>query len=452
HDLLVDVLLSETHFNDLLPTMAEDESWSGHIATKFSFDKAISPYPIIESADARLFSIKKERGHTTEIIFHEWKTVGQIGSRKTFRRDEIYSTVRNEKELEYYRQWAFMKDKRPLTVGDAVIRLELYEIKESKEEPVKFVNWQNVCPELMAGIEQESYSFPGLQGMIAFEKPNRMPNNDFPDSGYGASDYSRCTVAFDKLDELYSENAREVRDNKSYTKITKSMLPKDRDGNVLTRNPFQTNLLVDDTDIDQAQGNTPGLETSKIEDKTESITGKWKLEVSQICANAGISPTSLGIPGFEAINSDDKSQQEREKATIGTRKKKLELWTPYLNRVLLKLLEFNTWLRECYGASLVQPGIDAMDIDFTNCNVKVSFQDYVQASEQERINTWGGAKQLGVCDTETAVKKIFHKLSNDEQMDIVTKIKFELGVSSDNPNALSMENLLKDKDKENEKK
>jgi hypothetical protein len=459
HDLLVDVLLQETHFNDLLPTMAEDESWSGHIATKFSFDKAISPYPIIENADARLFTIKKERGHTTAITFHEWKTVGQIGSRKTFRRDEIYSTVRNENELEYYRQWVFMKDKRALAVGDAVIRHELYEINESKETPIPFVNWQKACPDLMAGIEQESYSFPGLQGMIAFEKPNRMPNNDFPDSGYGASDYSRCTVAFDKLDELYSENAREVRDNKSYTKITKSMLPKDRNGNVLTRNPFQTNLLVDDTDIDQAQGNTPGLETSNIEDKTESISGKWKLEVSQICANAGLSPTSLGIPGFESISADDKSQQEREKATIGTRKKKLELWNPYLNRILLKLLEFNTWLRECYGTTLIQPGIDAMDIDFSNCNVKVSFQDYVQASEQERITTWGGAKQLGVCDTETAVKKIFHKLSNDEQMDIVTKIKFEQGIISDSPEALRTGILMQkpevpedDKEDEEDKK
>jgi hypothetical protein len=39
----------------------------------------------------------------------------------------------------------------------------------------------------------------------------------------------------------------------------------------------------------------------------------------------------------------------------------------------------------------------------------------------------GGAKQMGVCDTETAVKKIFHKLSNDELMDIVDKIKFEKG-------------------------
>jgi hypothetical protein len=442
HDLLVDVLLTKTHFNDLLPTMTEDESWSGHTALKFSFDKSISPYPIIESADARLFTIKKERGHTTEIIFHEWKTVGDLGSRKTFRRDEIYSTVRNETELAYYKQWAFMKDPRPLAIGDTVIRLELYEIKGAREEPIPFAQWQTVCPSLMAGNNQESYAFPGLQGMIAFEKPNRMPNNDFPESGYGSSDYSRCTVAFDKLDELYSDNAREVRDNKAYTKITKSMLPKDTEGNVIARNPFQTNILVDNTDVDQAQGKVPELCVSQIDDKTESIVSKWKLEVSQICANAGLSPTSLGIPGFEALNANDKSQQEREKATIGTRKKKLELWTPYLNEVLLKLLEFNTWLRECYGAALVQPGIDAMDIDFTNCNVKVAFQDYVQASEQERITTWGGAKQMGVCDTETAVKKIFHKLSNDEQMDIVAKIKFEQGVSSDNPSALSMETLL----------
>ena len=442
HDMLVDVLLKETKFNELLGQMAEDASWSGHIASKFSFDNSITPYPIIEAADARLFEIVKERRHTTAIIFHAWENKGDVGSQKKYRLDEIYSTVRTAEQLAYYNQWKFNGSSKALEVGDAVIRYELYELKNEKEIPIPFAQWAGLGLDMLATMTVEAISFPGLKGMLAFELPNALPNPEFPGSPYGASDYARSCGSFDKVDELYSENAREVRDNKGMQAIPSSWLPKDSEGKALTRDPFRTNIVIEDFDLDQAQGAQPQLQSSQIDDKTDSILGKWKIEVSQICMNAKISPVSLGMYGFESLNASDKSQQEREKQTIETRNNKIQIWKPFLDTMLLKLLEFNSYLREALGSTLIQPGIDRMDIDFSNCNVKVSWPDYIKSSQQERLIMWGNAKATRIADTQTAVEGAYPEKSREEQQDIVARIRFEEGVSVDNPNALQMDNLL----------
>ena len=442
HDLLVDVLLKETKFNELLGQMAEDQSWSGHVATKLSFDRSITPYPIVEAADARLFEIIKERRHTTGIKFKTWENKGETGSQKKYRLDEIYTTVRTADELVYFNQYKFNASNKTLEIGDAVIQYQLYEIKESKETAIPFANWQALGLEMTSGILQESIAFPGLKGMLAFECPNILPNPEFPGSPYGASDYARICGSFDKADELYSENAREVRDNKSMQAIPSSWMPKDSEGKMLMRDPFRTNVVFEDFDLDQAQGTQPELQTSVIADKTESILGKWKIEVSQICMNAKISPVSLGMYGFESLNASDKSQQEREKQTIETRKYKITTWKPFIESILLKLLEFNSYLREAFGSSLIQPGIDAMDIDFSNCNVKVSWPDYIKSSQQERLAMWGAAKASRIADTQTAVEGAYPEKTREEQLDIVSRIRFEEGVSTDNPNALQLDNLL----------
>jgi hypothetical protein len=444
-DMLQDVLLKETGFKQMLLTAGQDESWSGHIAMKFAFDRSVSPYPIIEEADLRFFEVEKVRGKTKSIVFKEWFAKGDAGSQKKYRLDEIYTTVQDDVngfDLAYCNQFA-VNGIQGLEVGDAVIKYELYDITdETNQKPVVFNNWMKQCPELTKNIEQEAYSYPKFKGMLAFEKPNKMPNVEFPGSIYGASDYARLAGAFHTVDELYSEDSREVRDNKGLQAIPRSWLPKDEDGKAKARNKFQTNIVIDDSDADQHQGNAPAIQSSEIQDKTESILGKWKLKVNQICVQAGISPTTLGIYGFESIASSDKSQQEREKATIDTRKDKIELWKPFIEDMLLKLLMFNSWLREAYP-DLKQPGIDAMDIDFTNCNVKVNFPDYVKANVSERIDTWGKAKSMRLVDTLTAIEKVYPEKTKTEQEQIANLIKLEDNMAIDSPEALSMNNLLK---------
>lgn len=91
-------------------------------------------------------------------------------------------------------------------MGYAVIYNKLYELKtDGKENEVPLTTipeTSNILPE---------YRFEGLKGMLAFHKPNKLPNNEFPDSVYGASDYQGATDTFDGLDEVYSEFVAEIK-------------------------------------------------------------------------------------------------------------------------------------------------------------------------------------------------------------------------------------------------
>lgn len=356
------------------------------------------------------------------------------------RPDETFRTM--DEIIAYCNQW--LDPGKTVEPGDALITYELIEIKNSKEIPIQFNSWNMHCPELMEGIEQEAYPFPELKGMLAFEKPNRLPNKDFPGAWYGASDYSGNMSSFDKLDELYSENAAEVRENKSIYVYPIEWMDKDDQGKVTGRNKFKTNYVSPAVDMDQQQGKENPATVLSASDRTESFVKKWRMEIGMICANIGISPTSLGglASGFESIAAGPESQQEREKDTIDTRNEMIKRWKPYMEQVLLKLLELNSYLIN-NGYIEDQPGISEMiDIDFDNCNIRVQFPDYTKSSDQELINTWGGAKNMGVADTETAVERIYPTLSRDQQRDIIDRIKLENGIALDNPEALRMEDLV----------
>jgi len=447
--ILVDVIIPRVNLNDNVKKATVEESYSGHHAIKLSFDRQISPFPIVETADARLFSVTKERGHTTAITFHEWYSNAK--KNKKYRRDEIYTTVRptsvfpsNEDILAYARQWVYKEQRNAVELGDAIITNDLYELKDSKEIPIKFDDWNNHCPELMGGIAQETYVFPGLKGMLAFEKPNRLPNKDFPGSWYGESDYSGVLSSFDKLDELYSENTSEVRENKSIYVYPIEWMDKDDQGKVTGKDKFKTNYVSPKVDMDQAQGKEPAATVLSGSDRTDSFVKKWRMEVGMICANAHISPTSLGglAAGFESIVAGPESQQEREKDTIDTRNEMIGRWGPYLESILLKLLELNSFLLN-NGYIDEQPGIESMpDVDFDNCNVRVQFPDYAKASDMELITTWGQAMNMRVADIKTAVERIYRTLSSDQQQEIVDRIKLENGLTLDNPESLRMEDLI----------
>lgn len=446
--MLTDVLFPKMQFHQKLMAGAQDESWSGHIAYKLAYDKSITPYPILEEGDRRFFEVVKERGHTTAIIFHQWHAKdGGAGSKK-YRLDEVYSTCRTEDKIKYYNQFKVNGIAKDVEVGDAVIDYLLYDVTdESKETIIPFEKWAATCPELTRHLKFEAFSFPDLKRMLAFEKPNKLPNRDEPGSHYGQSDYAGCTGSYHILDELYSENASEVRNNKSTQSIPDSYLPKNDEGKLLPRDPFRTNVVVGRFDKDQYQGTTPpSIEVTQIQDKTESIIGKWRLEVGNVCTVMGLSPTTLSIPGFESIAASEKSQQEREKATIDTRKEKLELWEPFMNDMLLGILEFNTWMQKYLGVK--QPGLDEMNIDFTNCNVRVQFPDYVKANTNERIETWGKAKTYGLTDIKSAVEQVFAPLGKTQKEieQITDLIKLEQNLSIDNPDALSMNNILNQKE------
>lgn len=442
--IILDTLEPEMGLLQKFKTQAEDDSWGGHTASKLNYVPELTPYPIFETFDIRNFEVIKERGITTEIVFKTYvsEKSGAGSSEKNYRVEEIYSQV-HERDLEGYGDFAMsMVEGKTAEIGDAVIRYKVYWLDADREIDVPFAEWQLHAVFGLSNLKAPILIFNGLKRMLAFEKANRLPNNEFKGSAYGASDYARQTPIFDKLDELYTEGAREVRKNKSVTFAHDSLFPKDTQGKRLPLDPFQGEFVTNDSDNVMEQGGKPLLQTVNPVDRQVSLESKWKLQIGLMCALAKISPASLGLAGFESIDQSEKSQQEKKETTKETHDEKCEIWGPYIGNVLLTTLEMCSWISQ-NNHGVIMPGFEDFDVDFTNCNVKITFPPFSEASDLDLVNTWGAAINFKVSDIETAVSKVHRKLSTTEQEKMCARIRLDNGLSTDNPNALQMNELLK---------
>lgn len=414
------LLIKEMNIDTIiLPKSASTESWSGHLFWKLNYDLDLSQYPILEVVDIRNAEVVKSRGITTEIIFKNWYKHNQ----KTYVLYERYITLK-EGETRYEK-------------GTAAIKYELYEVKgtgDLVEVPL------STLKETEHLAENDLIVFDGFKGLLAFEKPNRLPNNEFVDSIYGASDYQGAISAFDSLDEILTEIIREARTNKTLRYIPASMLDYNQKGELSALNSFIDNyVLINDADL--GDGRDGKVQITTITDKTLEHLEKWKVALTTAINMPGLSPLALGITGLEAVNAGLESQQERNKATLETRAMKIETWDHYLENAYIKLLEFNSWLQK-NGA--VQPDMNDLDIDYTNCNVSVVFGDYIAPKIEERIETWGSAKTQGVASIETVIDKIHPEWSETQRLAEVQRLKFEQNINLDSPETLQFEELLED--------
>lgn len=411
-------LIDKVNLRDVLTECATNESWGGHSFIKFSYDTELSNYPIIEASDIMSTEVVKERGITVAIIFKTWyeKEQGQntgLGSRK-YRLDEIYTT--NDS-------------------GDAVIRYELYETSTGEDKRVPLNSIPETAKVVETVNENDEIVFKGLQGMLAFEKPNRLPSLMFPHSNYGASDFEGATDSFDAVDEAYSTIINEIRDNRTLRYFKSTAFRRDKNGNVITPDDgFTKNYVCTESDVDQEQGGEKNRVIDQVNDKTEEHKQKYLTAVTVALNKAGLSPYSIGITGLESINQSAESQQERNKVTLETRKAKLELWTPYLSAVITKLLAFNTYLLKTVGVK--QDDLPLEDMDITLSTVTVDFGEYLQDTDKDLVDIWGLAKSQGISSTQNAVRELHKDWTEKQILDEANTIAFEQGMATDTPNGL----------------
>ena len=409
-------LIDKVKLRDVLTECATNESWGGHSFIKFSFDTAISNFPIIEAADIMSTEVVKERNETVAIIFKTWYEDKKKGNQqRKYRLDEIYTTD---------------------ATGDAVIRYELYELTTGEEKRVPL----NSIPETQKIVEavndDDEFVFTGLKGMLAFDKPNKLPSLEFPHSNYGASDFEGATDSFDAVDEAYSTIINEIRDNRTFRYFASHNFRRDKDtGEILTPDDgFTKNFVLTEGDIDQEQGVNKNRIVDQIPDKTEEHKAKYLTAVTVALNKAGLSPYSIGITGLESINQSAESQQERNKVTLETRKAKLELWTPYLSKVLSQLLAFNTYLLNTVGVK--QDDMPLPDMDITLSTVTLDFGEYLQDTDKDLVDIWGLAKSQGISSTQNAVRELHKSWSEKQILDETNVILFENGMATDTPNGL----------------
>ena len=425
-----DKLIAEMNTDRACVEAADMASWGGHVFLKLSYDADLSPHPILEAVDIRNGEEIKKRGITQALVFKSWIN-HRISDSKTvkYRLDEIYRTItKNDISGELEDGEERVKGE----IGDAVIEYELYQMQENgKEIEVPFNSIEET-----EGIPKRIQAFPGVKGILAVGVPNKLPNNDFIDCPYGASDYAHSTTAFDSLDEVMSELARETRDNKTIRFWPSDLLDKDTSGNIVGVKNYIRNAIQYERDLSEKAENK--VETQSIDDKTTSLMEKLRHSISIACNNAGLSPLALGITGLESVSAGEQSQRERNKVTLETRNLKIKLWEPALEYIIKQSIKLDGWL---HGGTV--DGFEREErIDLTNARVSVHFPDYIVSSDTENITTWGQGVQMGVVDRKTAIDRIFPDLDESKRLEMYTLLSYEKGVASDNPNALSMANLL----------
>ncbi len=406
---LIEGISEKILLHDRLEEGATKESWGGHVFFKFSHDVSVSEYPIMEVYDIRKAEVVKKRGLTKAIIFKNWYQ----HKNEKYRLDEIYTTNVDRDACIIYKLF-----KR---AGDG----------KDVEVPLDSIPHTATLAEDMGLDENNTFTYTGLKGMLAFDKPNKSPSLEFPDSDYGASDYEGAIDSFDALDEAYSKIIHEIRTNATKRYIPEEMIPK-IDGEPILDDDFTDNYVKITGDIDQ--GDNGGIQYSTIPDKTEEHLAKFRTALTTAINKAGLSPFALGITGLESINASADSQQERNKVTIDTRKEKLKKWKPFIEQLLTQAVALNSWLLK--NTDVKQEAYTTLDLDYDNSTIKVEFGDYVVADIATRINIWGNAKMQRVATTREAVKQIHPDWNDKEVENEVNLIRFEDGISVDNPDNL----------------
>lgn len=427
---LSDNLVGIVDLYEKVENATQNASWAGHVYFKLSHKVKLLDYPILESVDATKAEAIKERGITKAIVFKYWYQ----HNKNEYRLDEIYTTVQDENSPYF---------------GDAVIYNRLYKLKpDGKEEEVDLAeipDTENDLPEFI---------YKGLRGMIAFDLPNKTPSHEFIDSDYGASDYEGALDSFDALDEAYSELIRELRSNKTIRYIPSNMVPKvtyqNKDGSY-----YQVSMLPDEfidnyvqTEGDQDQNTKNEINITEIADKTEQHLIKWRTALSMAINKAEVSPFALGITGLESINASAESQQERNKTTLEMRERKHRIWKAALEKMWMKVLEMNSWMQK--NTTAKQDGFAKVDLNFANTNVVVSFNPYLIPNQKDKIDTWVAARSASLSSIYNGVKEIHPDWSETQIMDEVNLIRFEQGMSFDNPNNLPELTGISEIENENE--
>ena len=413
----IDNLILKTKLSSVLERAAKIESWCGHVAIKMSYNTALSSYPILEVVDRRYFDVIKERGITNAIVFNYYYEKEKTQEKFVFK--EVY-TVNGE--------------------GHSVIRNELYKVlHDGKIERISLSRYSEVTGILLQKELPDEFTFD-TYGLLAFEKANRENCGDIPDFPYGESDYSTAYSTFDSLDEILSQIVAEIRDNKTLRLFPKEFFKSDDNG-LLYFDKYITNYLLTEGDLDVLKNNPQATQSMMMTaaDKTDSLFLKYKILIGQACNQCGLSPISLGITGLESLNSSDKSTRERSKKTTETRNDKIKLWKPFLEEMLIKILEFTSYLQTTFPEIVTREGIAKIDVDTQNCDVDVTFPDYINDSEEDKLMTWGNAKTQGIASIEMVIDKVHaDNLSEEEKMLEVQRIKFEQGMTFDSPNLLQL--------------
>ena len=396
-------IIDENKFSSLLSNSISAESWSGGVAWKIIVDKDFSNLPILQKADQRYINLHTKYGRIVGIGFKEYYQEGKIN----YVLYETYTTNEN---------------------GDATIINKLYRVDNKGKETEVSLNEISQTKEL-----EEEITFNGFKGMLAFYKPNKLPNTEFLGSPYGESDYAGCYSLFDSLDEILSTMIDDVRKNRTRLLVPETLLPTNKNGDRLPLDEFKMNYIKV-SGSDAADEGANKIETYNAQSRINEYIENWKTTLLQTLNTSGLSAISFGITGLDAVNSSEKSQREREKASLRTRKTKEKLWQEFFGELLPQLFKAYIYLNLEDKSEIGNLKDLYLKQENYNLDFDLIFEEYIIQPLEERLMAFAQARsgnQIAI-SIENMVRQIYGSVWNENQIrEEIDKIKMEMNMTID---------------------
>lgn len=369
----------ENTFDDLLESIITDGIAIGDGALKYSFDKSLSEYPILEWYPAEQVEFIYRRGKLIEIDF-----------------EMVYTNNGKVYRLIEKRGYGYITYK--LYDGDSLVPINTLEAtKELKN--ITFNKKVILATPFMV------------------DKSKRY-------KGRGASKFEGKYDSFDSLDEIISQWIEAVRSGRAAKYIPESLCPKDpKTGETLTPNPFDNKFIVTGNDMKEDGKNTMNFAQPKI--PTENYLESY-ITYLGLCMQGLVSPSTLGIDIKKITDANASYERQMEKTTMATRSDIIKALNNFIPRVVN-----TTWLFMKILANETIPNEE---------NITPKFSEFDSPSFDAQIETMAKARGNTILSVEAMVDELYGDSKTEKwKQEEVIRIKEELGITIFDEPAVNLE-------------
>lgn len=359
--------------------IADDNKWDSNLLSdalaetltvgdgvfKMSYDSEVSEFPIIEFVSGEDLEIITRRNRTIEYRFCSYYT----------KNNETYKLVESYKKgsIEY----------KLYNKSDNEVSLSTIEELQGFTD----VRWKGnyfLCVPLM------------------FYKSPKWENR-------GMSILERKSDNIDALDEIVSQWIEAIRDGKVKTYIPETLLPKTDKGEVIRGNPFDNKFIQ--TEASLKEGAVDVIEQQQADINYNAFVESYA-KMLDLVLQGIVSPSSLGIDLKKTDNAE--SQREKEKTTMKTRGKIVDVLTEVIPQIVITALR-------------CQDGINKINSDYDD--ITVVFGEYASPSFEDKLNIINQAAIANTMSIERQVDELWgDSLTGEEKAEEVDRIKELRGI------------------------
>ncbi|EPB8178462.1 capsid protein [Clostridium perfringens] len=351
NNTLWEEIRKDNKFDDILGDIIATTLVSGDGAFKLSIDTEISKYPIIEFFDGDKVEYITQRGRLKEIKFYTFYTKNN----RQYKLSETYGK-------------GYINYNLYDSNGNEVSLNTLYETRELADVTYK--------DDFIMGVPLMFFKSPKFEGR-------------------GKSIFDNKSDAFDALDEVISQWIDAIRDGRVQKYIPEDLVPKDINGNLMKPNPFDNRFLKVGSSLAEDAKNEIDMKQANI--NYEAYVESYSNAID-MCLQGIISPSTLGIDLKKTDNAE--AQREKEKTTLYTRGKMVDILTEVIPELVNIILKTNDVLNKKNTGEY---------------EVSIVFGEYASPSFDTVVETVGKAKTYGVMSIEQCIEEMYGDTWTDEE-------------------------------------